>query len=247
MAKVIIIDDEQRARMLLCAMLADAAPDLEIVAQCDDLPSGVKAIKKLKPNLVFLDIEMPHYSGLELMDFFAEDEINFKVIFTTAYSQYAIQAFRFSAIDYLLKPLNIDLLKEAIERFWQKHDKDTQHLMALKYNLENKKSKKIALPQTNGMRFVDSTEIVLAKADGSYTEIKLQTGEAILISKNLKFVENLVEGLDFLNRCHKSYIVNVNFIKTYHRSDGGYLVLIDGTEIPIATDKVEEVLRIMKM
>jgi two-component system, LytTR family, response regulator len=242
MAKVIIIDDEQKARMLLKAMLNDCDPTLEIVADCDDLPSGVKAIKKLKPDLVFLDIEMPNYSGLELMDFFDENEINFKVIFTTAYSQYAIQAFRLSAIDYLLKPLNLDLLKESIERFQQKQEREAKNLMALKYNLESKKSKKIAIPQSNGTRFLDSEDIIYAKGDGAYTEVFLNTNEKLLISRNLKFLEVLVEGIDFLIRCHKSYIVNTHFITSYIKQDGGYLKLTGNIEIGVSPDKIEMVL-----
>jgi two-component system, LytTR family, response regulator len=238
MPKVIIIDDESRARMLLKVMLSECDPTLEIVADCDDLLSGVKAIQKLKPDLVFLDIEMPNHSGLELMDFFDENEITFKVIFTTAYSQYAIQAFKFSAIDYLLKPLNMELLKEAVERFHQKHEKDSLNLMALKHNLQNK-SKKLALPQANGIRFINSDHIVYARGEGAYTELILQGGEKLLVSRNLKFIETLVEGLDFLFRCHKSYIVNTNFVSSYIKQDGGYLRMTDNSEIGISADKVE--------
>ncbi|TAE33944.1 MAG: response regulator [Cytophagales bacterium] len=243
MPNVIIIDDEQKARLLLRAMLTDCAPDLTVVADCDDLPSGVKAIRKLKPDLVFLDIEMPNYSGLELMDFFDPAEIDFSIIFTTAYSQYALQAFRFSAIDYLLKPLNINLLSEAVERFRSKRERDSQSLMALKFNLEQSKSKRIALPQSNGIRFIESTDFMYAKGDGAYTELFLRTGEKLLISRNLKFLETLVEGIDTLIRCHKSYLVNASFVTSYVRQDGGYVVMTDRTEVSVSPDKVEAVLR----
>src|SRR5688572_5125066 len=125
MYSCVIIDDENKARVLLRAMLERYAPDLNILADCNDLPTGVKAIKKLKPDLVFLDIEMPGYSGLELLDFFDEEELNFDVIFTTAYNEYAVQAFRFSAIDYLLKPLQPQQLQDAVERFIKKTERES--------------------------------------------------------------------------------------------------------------------------
>src|SRR5688572_32935140 len=136
MYSCVIIDDENKARVLLRAMLERYAPDLNILADCNDLPTGVKAIKKLKPDLVFLDIEMPGYSGLELLDFFDEDELTFDVIFITAYIEYAIQAFRFSAIDYLLKPLQQQQLIDAVERLVMKSEKQRTNLLeASKSNL----------------------------------------------------------------------------------------------------------------
>ncbi len=245
--KVLIIDDEAKARKLLKAMIYDCDENIEIVADCDDLPSGIKAIKKFAPDLIFLDIEMPAYSGLELMDFFNEDEVNFSVIFTTAYSQYALQAFRFSAIDYLLKPLNINLLKEAIERFKRKNAKETQNLFALKHNLENSKTKKIGIPQANGIRFVSTNDILFAKGEGAYTEIYLLNEEKILISRNLKYLEDLLEGVDVLVRCQKSYIVNTNFITAYIKQDGGYLLVADKHHVSISTDKIDQILSLIKV
>ncbi|MBO0934390.1 LytR/AlgR family response regulator transcription factor [Fibrella aquatilis] len=242
MKNVLIIDDEPKARQLLRAMLTDCAPDLTVVADCDDLPSGVKAIRKLKPDLVFLDIEMPGYSGLELMDFFEESEVDFFVIFTTAYSQYALQAFRFSAIDYLLKPLNINALTDAVERFRQKKDREAQHLSALRFNTESRQTKRIALPQANGIRFIDSNDVLYAKGEGAYTDIFLSSGEKLLISRNLKYLESLVEGIDNLLRCHKSYLINTQYISAYIRQDGGYLKLTNGHDVSVSPDKVASVL-----
>ena len=243
MKNVLIIDDEPKARQLLKAMLADCAPDLIVVADCDDLPSGVKAIRKYKPDLVFLDIEMPGYSGLELMDFFDESEITFAIVFTTAYSQYAMQAFRLSALDYLLKPLNISTLSEVIERFRHKKDREVQHLTALRFNVENRHTKRIALPQLNGIRFVGSNEILFAKGEGAYTDIFLTTSERLLISRNLKYLETLVEGIDNLIRCHKSYLVNTRYVSAYIRQNGGYLTLTTGQEVSVSPDKVDIVLQ----
>ena len=121
--KAIIIDDEKRARVTLKLLLNEYCPDIEIVAECENLPTGVKAIRKHNPDLVLLDIEMPGHSGLELLDFFDEDDVRFSIIFTTAYNEYAIQAFKFSAIDYLLKPINPDQLVAAIKRLQKQHQK----------------------------------------------------------------------------------------------------------------------------
>jgi len=246
MIKAIIIDDESKARQLLEAMLADCDTEIEVLAQCADLPSGVKAIKKFAPDLVFLDIEMPVYSGLELLDFFNEEEINFSVIFITAYSQYALQAFRFSAVDYLLKPININLLQEALERFRKKTQKDNKNLLALKQNISTQsKNKKIGLPQSHGIRFVESHEILFVKGERAYSEIYLTSGEKILVSRHLKQIGETFEGIDYLVRCQKSYIVNTNHITAYCKQDGGYLLVADKHQVSVSANKVEEILALI--
>ncbi len=241
MIKAIIIDDEMKARKLLAAMIGDCDDKIKIVTECDDLPSGVKAIKKFSPQLVFLDIEMPTYSGLELFDFFNEEEINFSVIFTTAYGNYALQAIKFAAVDYLLKPINILALKDAIERFKKKYEKENKYLEKL-LPPEGYIYKKIALPQSNGYKFVPANEILFAKGEGAYTEIYLQSEEKILISRNLKYLEEMFEGLDFMIRCQKSYIVNTNHITAYIKNDGGYLLVADKYHVSISHEKLEIVL-----
>jgi two-component system LytT family response regulator len=139
--KSIIIDDEPKARVLLNAIIEQYCPEVRVEALCNDLPSGIKAIKKHKPDLIFLDIEMPGHSGLELLDFFDEEEVNFGIIFTTAYNEYALQAFKFSAIDYLLKPIQHTQLIEAVERFSRKREQSlNQQLKALQSNLNVSKS-----------------------------------------------------------------------------------------------------------
>jgi two-component system, LytTR family, response regulator len=157
MENCIIIDDEPKARVLLESLVKQYCNDLEIVALCEDLPSGVKAIKKHKPSLVFLDIEMPGHSGLELLDFFNEEEIDFNIIFTTAYNEYAVQAFRFSAIDFLLKPLQHIQLVEAVERFLKKQSSQkSAHLKNLKENLNTTtdwNEKRIAIPSAQTILF----------------------------------------------------------------------------------------------
>ncbi len=240
--KAIIIDDEKRARQLLRAMLADYCPEVEITEDCDDLPNGVKAIKKHAPKLVFLDIEMPGHSGLELLDFFNEEEINFDIIFTTAYNQYAVQAFKMSAVDYLLKPISPQQLKEAVERAKKKQEKETLSYKLLKHQLSNDSSLKLAVPQLNGIKFIEFNELLYLKGDRAYTEIYYRNAPMLLASRNLKYFEDALENASQFFRCHKSYVVNINAITEYIKSDGGYLLVEGNHQISLSPEKVDELL-----
>lgn len=244
--KAIIIDDEKRARVTLQLLLKEYCPEVEIVAQCENLPEGVKSIRKLKPDLVLLDIEMPGHSGLELLDFFDENEVKFSIIFTTAYNEYAIQAFKFSAIDYLLKPINPEELTSAIDRLKKQNQKIDQ-LKALHENLNTTKSKKIAIPASNGLIFLDISTIVYMKGEGSYTEIFCIDGSKHLVSRNLKNFEDIICFDPNFVRVHKSYIVNMEQIISYQKSEGGLLNLINGKQIPISSTKIETVLAHMEI
>lgn len=241
MYKVIIIDDELRARNLLNGLIREYCPDLTVVDLCEDLPSGVKSIRKHKPDLVLLDIEMPGYSGLELLDFFDENDIDFSVIFTTAYSEFAIQAFKLSAIDYLLKPIEPSDLEQAVDRFKRQHQQRAQNwsqLMALKTGSYDK----IGVPTSNGFRFVDLHDITYLKAQNSYTELFMQSGEKILLCRTLKNFDEMLAANSFFLRCHKSYIINVHHTQEFTRSNGGFIIMKDQTEIPISQDKQQELL-----
>lgn len=236
--KAIIIDDESQARKLLINLLKEYCPQVEVIADCEDLPNGVKAIRKLKPELVFLDIEMPGHSGLELIDFFDEDDINFGIIFTTAYNQYAVKAFKLSAIDYLLKPIDGEELIDAIKRF-EKSIVKKESIQLLKENLSSTSILKIAVPVGQSVRFIHLADIVFLKAENSYTEIILKDESKLTVSRILKnFEDTLIENPNFF-RCHKSYIVNQDYIIDYVKSDGGYLILKPMYEIPISHDKID--------
>lgn len=249
MEKCIIIDDESKARILLESVIKNYCPELELVALCEDLPSGIKAIKKYKPSLVFLDIEMPGHSGLELLDFFNEDEIDFNVIFTTAYNEYALQAFRFSAIDYLLKPIQHTQLAEAVERFLRKqHQQKGLQLMSLKENLsasKNWEDKRIAVPSGQTIHFFKPSDIIMIKGEAAYSEIHLSNGNRLLASRNLRHFEEMLQPIPIFFRSHKSYIINRQAVKEYVKSDGGYLSLVNGLQAGISTDKVSEFLSLM--
>lgn len=241
--KAIIIDDEKNARILLEGMIKEYAADIEIVETCNNLQSGVVSIYKNKPHLVFLDIEMPGHSGLELLDFFKEDEVDFSIVFTTAYNQYAIQAFKLSAIDYLLKPIEPEALEKAIERFKKQETK--QDFKLLKNNLNNNLSPKITLPTSTSIKFVDVKDIMYIKGDGGYSHFYLSDGSTVMVSKTLKVYEDVLKEQKAFFRCHKSFIVNVAFISDYVKSDGGYLIINKQHQIGVSSEKVAEVLELM--
>jgi two-component system, LytTR family, response regulator len=244
METCIIIDDEPKARALLQAVINQYCPQLQIAALCEDLPEGIKAIKKHKPALIFLDIEMPGHSGLELLDFFNEDEIDFSVIFTTAYNEYAIQAFRFSAIDYLLKPIQHTQLIDAVERFVKKQElQQSSQLLNLKSNLNTQQSweeKRIAVPSGQTIHFFKPNEIILIKGEAAYSEIHLSNGNKLLASRNLKHFEDLLKDIPVFFRSHKSYIINRQEVKEYVKSDGGYLSMSNGMQAGISIEKIEQ-------
>lgn len=237
--KAIIIDDEVRARVALQLLVEEYCPNIEILEQCETLAEGIKAINKHNPNLVFLDIEMPGHSGLELFDFFHEEDINFSIIFTTAYSQYAIKAFKFSAIDYLLKPINPDELIEAVKRF-QKIK--SENLKVLKENISQNKLNKIAVPTGNSIVFLETNQILYVKGEGSYCEIVLLNGEKMICSRYLKNFEDILSSYPNFLRVQKSYIANLNYVTIYNKSDGGNLEFNNKTCIPVSLDKVDMIM-----
>ena len=232
--KAIIIDDEKRARISLALLLQEFCPDVEVVAECENLPEGVKAIRKHNPDLVLLDIEMPGHSGLELVDFFDEKDINFAVVFTTAYNEYAIQAFKLSALDYLLKPIIPEELVSAILRL--ERQKGIQ-FKALASNIKNESFDKIAVPFRNSLILLKIADIMFIKGDGASSEVYMKDQTKHLVSRNLKnFEEILLQDNRFV-RTHKSYLVNFNEVTSYTKSDGGSLNLTNGISIPVSSDK----------
>ncbi len=234
--KAIIIDDEKRARVSLSLLVKEFYPSLEIVAECENLPQGVKAIRKLKPDLVFLDIEMPGHSGLELLDFFDENEITFDIIFTTAYNEYAIKAFKFSAIDYLLKPINPEELTDALKRL-EKQKQKIENYKILQENIKQESLNKIAVPSGNSILFIETSSIIHIKGEGAYAEIFCSNNVKHLVSRNLKNFEDILCFDNRFMRIHKSYIANMDFANSFNKSDCS-LVLKNGQNIPVSTEKV---------
>jgi two-component system LytT family response regulator len=237
---VVIIDDEAKARRIMETLIQEHCPQLQIVDMADDVLTGVKAIQKHKPDIVFLDIEMPGYTGFQLLDFF--DDIQFNVIFATAYSEYALQAFQVSAVDYLLKPIQIDQLQVAVEKAIRlaNNAQTKERVSVLKENLENKTIKKIALPMSHGLTFVPLVDILYLEADGSYTHVFLKDGSKLLISKKIKDFEQTLHPENRFFRTHRSFIVNLDYISQYVKQDGGHVVMENNAVIQIARDRKEE-------
>lgn len=212
MLRAIIIDDEAKARRILESFITDYCPQVTITATAPDVVQGVKLIQKENPDIVFLDIEMPGYNGFQLLEFF--DDISFEVIFVTAYSEFALKAFQVSAVDYLLKPLQIDQLVNAVNKAGKLRGSSLikQRLETLKTNLEEKKIKRIVVPVSEGSLFVDVKDITHLKAEGSYVNIFLKDGNNILVSKNIKDYENQLTVDEGFFRTHRSYLVNIHYI-----------------------------------
>lgn len=239
--KAIIIDDEERARTALSSLLSSYCPEVEVIDLCANVLDGVASIKKNQPDLLFLDVEMPVYNGFELLNFFSESDSQqnpFEVIFVTAYSQHAITAFKVSAIDYILKPIDIDSLTEAVEKFKSKKQftQMQERIQLLQENLKNEEFERIALPMSEGLHFVAISEIVFLKADGSYTEVHLSSGTKILVSKKLKFFEDLLNRRSYIFRPHRSYLINLNHISRYVKGEG-IIVMRNNAQLPISRDK----------
>ena len=245
---VVIIDDEPKARKLLEILIRENCPKITSIFTAEDLLSGVEIIKKEKPQIVFLDIEMPEHSGLEIFDFIDSTTSNFEIIFTTAYSEYAIKAFELSAVDYLLKPLRADKLVDAIEKAIVNIGKSYINIKLdeLQKSLKSSNFKKIALPVEGGIKFVNFQDIVLLKADGMYTSVHVQNASELLISKPLKHFEDLLEAIPMFYRPHRSYLINLKYIQEYSKKDGGYIIMDNGETVSVSKDKKEEFLTIVQ-
>ena len=209
MIRAIIIDDEERACRVMKSLLEEYCNDVEVIAVCRNIPDAVVKINNLDPDVVFCDIDMPDYSGLELLSFFKE--VTFELIFATGYSEFAVQAFEMSAIDYLLKPIQIEKLEKAIEKLRAKMQKASMNsrIKVLKENLEQNEIHKVALPVLDGLIFVDIKDISLMEADGAYTYVWFQDGTNVLVSKKLRYFEVLLENKKQFFRIHRSSIVNI--------------------------------------
>lgn len=238
MIRAILIDDEERARSVLSSLLAQFCPEVELLEACSNVPDAVLAINKLQPDVVFTDIEMPGYSGFELLDFFAE--VNFQIIFTTGYNEYALKAFEVSAIDYLLKPIQIDQLEKAVAKVRNaKVITMVERLATLKENLKQNEIQKIALPCFDGLLFVDVNLIICIIADGAYSDVSCSDGRNIKVSKRLKYFESLLENRNQFFRVHRSAIININYVENYSKAESN-LVLQNAMRISVSRNKKSE-------
>lgn len=241
----LIVDDEPLAREALAGLLERYVPEVEILGQAGGVDAAAEMIDKVNPKLVFLDIEMPGKDGFKLFDYYADPP--FETIFITAYDSFALKAFRYSALAYLLKPVEPDALGEAVNKAGKmlagKISSETyQHLLEM---IRRRALGKIALPTQHGLEMVKVEDIVRAEGDGSYTVFYLKDGRRLTSSRSLGYFEELLSG-DWFHRAHHSHLVNLREVVAYIKGRGGRLRLSDDTEIEVATRKKNELLRKLK-
>jgi len=241
--RAIIIDDEQDSRNTIFNILSQYCENITVVGQADSVKEGIALIRKEKPALVFLDIQMPDGTGFDLLE--KTGEVNFRVIFITAHDQYALRAIKFSALDYLLKPVDPQQLIDAVDKLGEPpHNLDTitQKINTL---LRNKNGfERITLPTFEGFKFINIKDIIRCEADNNYTFFYLNSGEKILVTKTLKEYDETLSGVDFI-RVHQSHLVNTKFIDRYIKGDGGSIIMADGSEVEVSRRRKEEFLKRM--
>jgi two-component system LytT family response regulator len=243
MLKAIIIDDEAKGRQALKQKLADYCPQVNVVAEATNGEEGIEVIEQHHPQLIFLDIEMPRMNGFEMLNNIKEK--NFQVIFTTAYDQYAIKAIRYSAFDYLLKPIDIEELRSAVDKVSNAENIDTKkQAELLQQNISHPKKllNKLAIPTLDGLFFYNIADIIYLEAQSNYTNLYFTNKIKVTASKTLKEFEELLPT-DMFFRPHHSYLINLNYIKRYIKGDGGQVELENGAYIDVSRRKKEEFLK----
>jgi two-component system LytT family response regulator len=246
MLSAIIIDDETSSRNSLKQKLANHCPDIEIIAECENGEGGIKTLQEKRPDIVFLDVEMPRMNGFTMLQQLPQR--NFEVIFITAYDHYAIKAIKFSALDYLVKPVAVDELKAAIEKASQKRklSSGNERLEMLLQNLvaDKKELPRIAIPSMEGLQFVETAHIIYLEANSNYTCFYLINNIKITVARTLKDFEELLPTSVFM-RIHHSYIINKNLVKKYIKGEGGQVVMVNDSVLDVARRKKEEFMKAM--
>ncbi|MDP4286195.1 MAG: LytTR family DNA-binding domain-containing protein [Bacteroidota bacterium] len=245
MIQALIIDDEQHCIDSLSLLLKENySQSVKEIGACHSVEEGVRAIRELKPGLVFLDVEMRNQTGFDLLQQIGE--INFEVIFITAHEKYAVQAFRFSAFDYLLKPVNRNQLVTAIDKLKEKFSQkeQSQKIETLFHNLKTMTgvSRKISIPTGNGLLFPEVNEIIRCESDSNYTHIYLKDQQKITVARTLREFEELLADCNFY-RVHNSHLINLSFIKSYQKGKGGMVTLTDNTQIEVSVRRKEQFLK----
>jgi len=245
MIRTILIDDEAAALNAIEKKLEIYCDGIDILCACDSSKDGLKAIVDHKPDLIFLDIEMPWMNGFELLSCLG-DNLDFHVVFVTAYDQYAIQAFKVKAIDYLLKPVDKDDLINCIQRVKSEMQRmDRESLSDLIEEMDTPMHlKKVMIHSTEGIEVLEMQGIIYCEAASNYTYIYTTQDRKIVVSKTLAEIEKILDPKSFI-RSHKSYTVNLNQIQRYSSTDGGELVLKNGKNVPVSRRKKDEVLQII--
>lgn len=243
MINAIIVDDEPYCCEILAAMLESDCPEVNIVAISNNASDGLAAIRQYSPDLLFLDVEMPKMNGFEMLE--QIPVINFHLIFTTSYDQYALKAIRFSAIDYLLKPIDREELIKAVEKVKQKIQVPIpQQLEILMQKIRQplQPINKIALPTMEGLQMIAIDTIISCESDDNYTRLILKNKTKLLVTRSLKDIEEILEQYNFV-RVHRSWLVNLNEIEKYIKGDGGYLMMSDGSTIDVSKNRKESLMQ----
>jgi two-component system, LytTR family, response regulator len=244
MIRAIIIDDEAHCIDTLGMLLKEYCPEVQVMEQCRSAQKGLQAIEKINPDLVFLDIEMPAMNGFEMLEQFTQ--IPFSVIFTTSYDQYAIKAIRFSALDYLLKPIDPKELIAAVHRMQlQKQLPASEQFEILFSRLQYKESafRRMAVPTTEGYELIAAEDIFRCEADDNYTHFFLKDKRKITACRTLKEVEEQLQDFSYFVRVHHSWLVNMNEVTKYVRGEGGYVIMSDGSSVNVSRSRKEALLK----
>ncbi|MEM7486559.1 MAG: LytTR family DNA-binding domain-containing protein [Bacteroidota bacterium] len=245
--KVVIVEDEKRSRDTLKTLLEEFCKDVQVIATASSVSEAVKVLSVFSPDVVFLDIELQSGVGFDILEQIKDPD--FEIIFTTAFEKYAIRAIKFSSLDYLLKPIDLDELKEAVEKARRRMDTNVyrQQIETLMQSIGNDshKQEKICLATTSGMEFIAIEDVVLCKADGSYTSFVLKNKNTLLVSKHLKEYEILLAEQQFM-RVHNSFLINLKEVKKYIKSDGGYIIMSNDMHVSISPRKKDELIESMK-
>lgn len=237
--RAIIIDDSFQAVKLLRLMIQELLPNVLLLGEAENVAKGFELIESLQPDVLFLDIEMPGKTGIQLAEELISKNINCQIIFTTAYNSYAIKAFRLSAIDYLLKPIQENQLIEAVQKV-EEHlnlKQENERLSVLAKNLSSDKKEVLCLPLQSGYEYIPLEEIEYLEADGSYVRVLLTNQKQKVISKNLKYFEQTLQDFPQFLRVHRSYLVNMNHLISYSKSDGGSITLSSQKVISISRER----------
>ncbi len=244
MIKAILIDDIEQARVTFKKDLEVYAPDVEIIGEASGVVEGAKLLKTASPDILFLDIQMQDGSGFDLLDILPE--IKFKIIFITASDAHAIKAFRYAAIDYLLKPVDPDELVAAMEKYRENQTDESEKYKLLNYSLKNssKPNERLALHAQDKIHIIDIADILRCESNVNYTEFFFKDAKRIVVSKTLKEFEDILGDQGFY-RVHQSHLVNTKMIKEFVKTEGGHLIMSDGKMVPVSTRKRAEVVKML--
>ncbi|MDR9374548.1 MAG: LytTR family DNA-binding domain-containing protein [Schleiferiaceae bacterium] len=242
--KAIIIDDEQHCSESLRLLIEQETPQVEVLAEANDPFQGLGLVTAHQPDLLFLDVEMPHMSGFELLA--QLKDLSFETIFTTAYDEFAVKAFKYNAIDYLLKPIAEEELRQAVDKAGQKLKSDDYqfkfHAMLNQMGHGKESEGKISLPTMEGLEFVKVQDIIRCQSDSNYTELTLTSGRKVVVSKTLKEIQELLPERTFV-RVHHSHVINLNHITRYQRGAGGVLIMDNDEHVNVSRSRKEAFLR----